>query len=51
MELKNRVQEVLNEIRPHLQADCGDAKLIGVDDDGTVRVNWSEPAGRVRCPR
>ena len=38
MELENRVQEVLNEIRPQLQADCGDAQLIGVDDDGMVRV-------------
>jgi len=48
MELKKMVEEVLNEIRPHLQADCGDARLIGVDDDGTVRLKLIGACGA--CP-
>jgi len=46
--LKEKVEKVLNEIRPHLQADCGDAKLIGIDDDGTVRLRLVGACGA--CP-
>jgi Fe-S cluster biogenesis protein NfuA len=35
---KNKVEEVINLIRPALQADGGDITLVGVDDDGTVNV-------------
>jgi Fe-S cluster biogenesis protein NfuA len=36
--LKERVQEVLEKIRPALQGDGGDVELIDVSDDGTVKV-------------
>lgn len=36
---KERVQEVLDQIRPALQADGGDVELVEVTDDGVVRVS------------
>jgi Fe-S cluster biogenesis protein NfuA len=36
--IKDKVQEVINEIRPNLQADGGDIELIDVTDDGIVKV-------------
>ncbi|HEY8392276.1 MAG TPA: NifU family protein [Capillibacterium sp.] len=36
--MKERVQEVLNKIRPSLQADGGDVELVEVTADGIVRV-------------
>lgn len=36
--MKEKVAEVLNEIRPALQADGGDVELIDVSDDGIVKV-------------
>lgn len=38
MELKERVQEALDLIRPALQADGGDVELVDVTDDGVVKV-------------
>ncbi len=35
---KEKVAEVLNAIRPSLQADGGDVELIEVSDDGIVTV-------------
>jgi Fe-S cluster biogenesis protein NfuA len=35
---KARVQEVLDKIRPALQADGGDVELVDVTDDGVVQV-------------
>jgi Fe-S cluster biogenesis protein NfuA len=46
--LKEQVEKVLQEIRPHLQADCGDAQLVGIDDDGTVRLKLVGACGA--CP-
>jgi Fe-S cluster biogenesis protein NfuA len=36
--MKEKVAEVLDEIRPSLQADGGDVELIDVTDDGIVKV-------------
>lgn len=36
--LKEKVEKALAEIRPYLQADGGDIKLIAADDDGKVKV-------------
>ncbi|NLD99490.1 MAG: NifU family protein [Fibrobacter sp.] len=36
--MKEQVQEVINEIRPNLQADGGDIELIDVTEDGVVKV-------------
>ncbi len=39
MELtRESVENVINDIRPHLQADGGDIALVDVSDDGVVRV-------------
>lgn len=35
---EKKVEEVINLIRPALQADGGDITLVGVDQDGTVNV-------------
>ncbi len=36
--MKEEVKKILDKIRPSLQADGGDVKLVGVDDDGVVKV-------------
>ena len=36
--LKEKVAEVLEKIRPALQADGGDVELIDVQEDGIVKV-------------
>jgi Fe-S cluster biogenesis protein NfuA len=38
MPTKEQVQEVLDQIRPALQADGGDVELVEVCDDGVVKV-------------
>ncbi len=36
--MKEKVQQVINEIRPNLQADGGDIELVDVTEDGVVKV-------------
>lgn len=36
--MKEKVEKVLNEIRPGLQSDGGDVELVEVSDDGVVKV-------------
>jgi Fe-S cluster biogenesis protein NfuA len=36
--LKERVTEVLDNVRPSLQADGGDVELVSVEDNGIVKV-------------
>ncbi len=36
--IKDQVSSVIDQIRPRLQADGGDIELIGVDDQGVVKV-------------
>ena len=33
-----RVADVINSIRPYIQGDGGDIDLVGIEDDGTVKV-------------
>jgi len=48
MEMKEKVQEIIEEIRPHLQADGGDVELVEVTPDNEVQVRLQ---GRCRgCP-
>lgn len=37
-DLNQRVTDVINGIRPYIQADGGDIELVGVEADGTVKV-------------
>lgn len=48
MSLKERVEEVLKQVRPTLQADGGDVELLGVTDDGIVKVQLKGACGS--CP-
>jgi len=36
--MKERVQQLIEQIRPNLQADGGDIELVEVTDDGIVKV-------------
>jgi Fe-S cluster biogenesis protein NfuA len=36
--MKEKVEKVLNEVRPGLQADGGDVELVDVTEDGIVKV-------------
>ena len=35
---KAKVEAIIGEIRPYLQADGGDIELVGVEADGVVKV-------------
>jgi Fe-S cluster biogenesis protein NfuA len=45
---KEKVQEVLNMLRPYLQADGGDVELVGVTEDGVVQLRLQGACGT--CP-
>jgi len=47
-EMTAQVTAVLEEIRPHLQADGGDVELVEVTEDGIVRVTLTGACGG--CP-
>jgi Fe-S cluster biogenesis protein NfuA len=36
--MRERVEEVLEKVRPMLQRDGGDVELVDVQDDGVVKV-------------
>lgn len=36
--LKEKVEEIINQVRPYLQRDGGDVELVAVEDDGVVKV-------------
>lgn len=36
--MKEKVQKVIEQIRPNLQADGGDIELVDVTDEGVVKV-------------
>ena len=44
---KDKVEEVLDKIRPNLVADGGNVELVGIDD-GTVKVRLTGACGG--CP-
>ena len=46
--MREKVQEVLNQVRPALQADGGDVELVDVGDDGIVSVKLTGACGS--CP-
>ncbi len=39
--LKEKVEAVLDKVRPMLQRDGGDVELVEVQDDGVVKVRWT----------
>jgi Fe-S cluster biogenesis protein NfuA len=46
--MKEKVEAALAKIRPSLNADGGDVKLIDVSDDGVVKVQLTGACGG--CP-
>jgi Fe-S cluster biogenesis protein NfuA len=46
--MRERVQEVLEKVRPFLQRDGGDVELVDVEEDGTVKVRLTGACGS--CP-
>ncbi len=48
MSLRDKVEEVLNGVRPTLLADGGDVELLDVSDDGVVKVQLTGACGS--CP-
>ena len=48
MTIKEKVENALEKVRPSLQADGGDVQLVGVDEDGIVKVRLTGACGG--CP-
>ena len=48
MDLKERVEKALEQIRPVLVADGGDVELMDVTDEGLVKVQLTGACGS--CP-
>ena len=46
--MKEEVKKILDQIRPSLQADGGDAELVDVSDQGVVKVKLTGACGS--CP-
>ena len=46
--MRKEVEEVLNLVRPSLQADGGDVELVDVAEDGVVSVRLTGACGA--CP-
>lgn len=46
--MKEKIEAALNKIRPALQADGGDVKLVEVTNDGVVKVRLTGACGG--CP-
>jgi Fe-S cluster biogenesis protein NfuA len=46
--MRERVEAVMNEIRPMLQADGGDVELVDVTEEGVVKVRLTGACGG--CP-
>ncbi|UCF08909.1 MAG: NifU family protein [Thermoplasmata archaeon] len=47
--MQEKIEKIIDEqIRPGLQMDGGDIELVGVDDDGTVKVRLKGACGG--CP-
>jgi len=45
---KEKVEEVLKQVRPMLQRDGGDVELVSVEDTGVVKVRLKGACGS--CP-
>jgi len=46
--IAQKVEEILNQIRPHLQNDGGDIKLVEITEDNVVKVELQGACGC--CP-
>jgi Fe-S cluster biogenesis protein NfuA len=46
--MKEKVQQVIDQIRPSLQADGGDVELVDISEDGVVKVRLTGAC--IGCP-
>ncbi len=46
--MKDKVEKVINAVRPMLQADGGDVEIVEVTADGTVKLRLTGACGN--CP-
>ena len=46
--MKEKIEEVMEQIRPALEADGGNVELVDVNDDGVVQVKLTGACGS--CP-
>lgn len=46
--LKNKIEEALDTIRPYLEADGGNAKILDLSDDMVLRIEFLGACGN--CP-
>jgi len=46
--MREKIEKVLNDLRPSLQAHGGDIELVDVTDDGVVKVRLTGACGG--CP-
>ncbi len=46
--MREKVEDVLNRIKPSLQADGGDVELVEVGEDGVIKVRLMGACGS--CP-
>ena len=46
--MREKVEEILEKVRPYLQRDGGDVELVAVEEDGTVKVKLKGACGS--CP-
>jgi Fe-S cluster biogenesis protein NfuA len=46
--MKEKVQQALEKVRPHLQADGGDVELVDVTPEGVVKLRLKGACGS--CP-
>ena len=46
--MQEKVEDVLNKIKPSLQADGGDVELVEVGEDGIIKVQLTGACGS--CP-
>lgn len=47
-EKRQQIETALETVRPYLQADGGDVRLVRVTDDGIVELEWEGTC--VTCP-
>jgi Fe-S cluster biogenesis protein NfuA len=46
--MREKVEDVINKIKPSLQADGGDVELVEVSEDGIIKVRLTGACGS--CP-
>ena len=46
--MKDKVEKVINAVRPMLQADGGDVEIVEVTEDGVVKLRLTGACGN--CP-